>query len=135
MVVVLEADTLAEEVHVSVAVDTLAEEVRVSVAVDTLAEEVRVSVAVDTLAVAFSILAPEAHVFHHPERVNLKLDPMLSSRLTEESRLSQRQPQERSIVDQIGERQIRRLLRISHATVERCILPRRARHEHFRNAD
>jgi hypothetical protein len=75
MVVVLEADTLAEE-EASMAVvleaDTLAGEVHVSVAVDALEPEVRVLVAPDTSAVAFCILVPEASAFHHPERVNLK---------------------------------------------------------------
>lgn len=59
---------------------------------------------------------------------------MLPSYLTEDSLLSQRQLQQRSIVDQIGERPISRL-RISQAIGARCILPGRARHEHFRNAD
>lgn len=132
MVVDLEADTMAVEAHVSAAGDALEEEVRVSVAGDAL-EEVRVLVGGDASAVAFRILVREARAFRHPERANLKLDPILCSGPTDDSRLNQRLVQQRLIVDQIGERRIRRFLRISHATVARCILPLRAHHEHFRD--
>ena len=71
----------------------LAGEVRISVAVETSEAEVPALAALDTSAVVFCILVREPSAFHHPERVNLKCDPMLSSCLTVESRLNQRPPQ------------------------------------------